>query len=100
MTSAQLKAKRKALRLSQVEAAKAMRVPLRTYQGWEQKRPIPAYVDVLIDCIHVLQTLNEWDAAMEKAERHSAQKIDEFFKRLAPLIEKQQHGRPKKASKT
>lgn len=96
MTNAQLKAKRKALKLNQVETAKAMRVPLRTYQGWEQKRAIPAYVDVLIDCLQMLQTFNEWDAAMEKANRHSPQKINEFLKRLAPLIEKvtQQKGKP------
>jgi len=53
MTADKLKARREALGLSQSEMAEALRVPLRTYQGWEsavkKKTPIP---DIVVTAIN------------------------------------------------
>ncbi len=41
MTASELVTMRLSLDLSQSQMARALRVPLKTYQGWEQGRPIP-----------------------------------------------------------
>jgi DNA-binding transcriptional regulator YiaG len=41
MKASELITVRLSLELSQSQMARALRVPLKTYQGWEQGRPIP-----------------------------------------------------------
>jgi len=48
MTSDELRTKRKSLGLSQSQMADALRVSLRTYQGWEHSKESSAVVETAI----------------------------------------------------
>jgi transcriptional regulator with XRE-family HTH domain len=51
MTGVELKRRREEMGFSQSEMAKALRVSVRTYQGWESGRPFPDFLEMALDSV-------------------------------------------------